>query len=150
MLALASVLGAGAAASRHVSCHDCNNDANGTAGAGCVQVVRLWAGATHAEFEYTVGPIDWSDGWGKEVVTTYSTNLTTNATWWTDSNGRDSIVRIRDYRASWNYTVNQNVSGASSPVQARTNHMCTRAPCRSSLTSPVVVCHLPSQATTRP
>lgn len=68
------------------------------------QVVRVWSGATTVDFEWTVGPIDFSDGWGKEITSRFTTNLTTNATWWTDSNGRDSIIRRRDYRSSFNYT----------------------------------------------
>jgi len=91
----------------------------------CAQVVRVWAGASHADVEYTVGPIPWDDGWGKEVVTTYTTNLTTDATWWTDSNGRDSVVRRRNYRSSYNYTVYQNVSGESArpPCPCASHHL---------------------------
>ncbi len=51
-------------------------------------VTRLWAGEDAVEFEFTVGPIPFSDGLGKEVVTLVETPLNTNGTWWTDSSER--------------------------------------------------------------
>jgi hypothetical protein len=84
-----------------------------------LQSVRMWANFSTVDFESTIGPIDFrSDYWGKEIVSTYSSNLKTNATWYTDSNGRDSIERVRNHRFSWNYTVNQPVSGNYAPVNA--------------------------------
>jgi alpha-mannosidase len=86
------------------------------------QTVRLWAGARSAVFEYTVGPIPGADGavpagLGTEVVTRYSTPLRSNKTWHSDSNGRDSIVRVRDYRASWAYNATvEPVAGNYVPV----------------------------------
>ena len=82
-----------------------------------MQHVRLWVNSTSIDFDYTVGPINFYDGWGKEVVAQYGSGLATNATWWTDSNLRDSVVRVRDHRFSWNYTVNQNISGNYAPVR---------------------------------
>lgn len=75
------------------------------------QTVRLWAGSAAVEFEWTVGPIPFADGWGKEIISRYSTGLTTNGTWASDSNGRDMITRRRNYRESFNYTVYETVSG---------------------------------------
>lgn len=75
------------------------------------QIVRLWSNSTHIEIEYTVGPIPMNDNLGKEVITRYSTGWATNKTWITDSNGRDGIVRIRDYRPTWDYYVNEPVAG---------------------------------------
>lgn len=62
------------------------------------QVTRLWAGASAAELEYTIGPIPFDDGWGKEIITRYDTPLVTNATWYSDSNVRDTMTRVRNYR----------------------------------------------------
>ena len=45
-----------------------------------------------------------------QVVATYTTPLKSNATWYSDSNGRDSQPRIRDFRFSDNYSVNEPVS----------------------------------------
>jgi len=62
------------------------------------QTVRLYEGASHLEFEHTVGPIDISDNLGKEVVTRYSTNLATNSVWYTDSEGQEMQWRKRNFR----------------------------------------------------
>jgi len=82
------------------------------------QSVRLWAGAPTADFEMTVGPIPFQDGLGKEIITRYTTNFATNSTWYTDSNGRDTMTRIYNYRSQWNYTVEEPVSGNYYPVNA--------------------------------
>lgn len=46
-----------------------------------------------------------SDGNGKEIITRYSTDFANNGEFYTDTNGRQSILRIRDQRQtfkSWN------------------------------------------------
>jgi hypothetical protein len=54
------------------------------------QVVRVWAGRTDIDVEYTVIPVPWADGDGKEVIIRYSVpSLQNNGTCYTDSNGRD-------------------------------------------------------------
>ncbi len=42
-----------------------------------------------------VGPIPIDDGLGKEVVTKLMTNLTSNNEFYTDSNGRDFLKRVK-------------------------------------------------------
>ncbi len=70
------------------------------------QTVRLWAGSSTVEFEYTIGPIPFADGNGKEIVSRFSAPAIASAARWTsDSNGRDQQVRVRDKRRSFNYTV---------------------------------------------
>ena len=70
------------------------------------QKIRLWAGAASADIESDVGPIPLPKApEGKEVVTRYATTYATNGKWATDSNLREMIPRVRDYRSSWNYTV---------------------------------------------
>jgi lysosomal alpha-mannosidase len=84
------------------------------------QVVRLWAGAHSADVEMTVGPVPRGPApQGKEVVVRYSTNLVTNKSWATDSNVRDMIPRVRDYRATWPYQVYEPVAGNYVPVNSR-------------------------------
>jgi len=64
-----------------------------------------------------MGPVPFQDGNGKEVITRFSSpGLATAATWVSDANGRDSLVRVRDFRRSWNYTVVEPVSGNYVPV----------------------------------
>ncbi|KAK9120231.1 hypothetical protein Scep_018324 [Stephania cephalantha] len=80
------------------------------------QITRVYKVKEHAEVEFTVGPIPVGDGIGKEIVTQITTNMKTNKTFYTDSNGRDFIKRIRDYREDWDLQVNQPVSGNYYPI----------------------------------
>ncbi|XP_074562750.1 alpha-mannosidase-like, partial [Curcuma longa] len=80
------------------------------------QVIRVYKEKEHAEIEYTIGPIPTDDGTGKEVITQLTTNMVTNSTFYTDSNGRDFLKRVRDYRADWNLQVTQPVSGNYYPL----------------------------------
>lgn len=80
------------------------------------QVVRLYKDKEHAEVEYTIGPIPVGDSVGKEVITRMSANMVTNKTFYTDSNGRDFLKRVRDYREDWSLQVNQPVAGNYYPL----------------------------------
>ncbi|BFG32218.1 hypothetical protein CerSpe_184920 [Prunus speciosa] len=80
------------------------------------QVTRVYKEKEHAEIEFTVGPIPIGDGIGKEIVTKITTSMETNKTFYTDSNGRDFIERIRDYRKDWDLQVNQPVAGNYYPI----------------------------------
>jgi len=84
-------------------------------------VTRLWAGSDEVEVEYTVGPVPVNgaanpDGEGREVVLRYASGLASNATWVSDSNGRDALTRVRDFRRSWAYEVIEPVAGNYVPV----------------------------------
>ena len=80
--------------------------------------VRLWAGATDVELEWTVGPVGGSNPTliSKEVVTKYATGLATNATWTTDSNCREGQLRQRNFRAGWKLAPSEAVSINYTPV----------------------------------
>lgn len=80
------------------------------------QVTRLYKGKEHAEIEFTVGPIPSDDGVGKEVITRMTTNMVTNKEFYTDSNGRDFLKRVRDHREDWPLQVNQPVAGNYYPI----------------------------------
>ncbi|MED6211149.1 hypothetical protein PIB30_070832 [Stylosanthes scabra] len=80
------------------------------------QITRLYKGKEHAEAEFIVGPIPIDDGVGKEIATEITTNLASSKTFYTDSNGRDFIERIRDYRKDWKLQVNQPVAGNYYPI----------------------------------
>ena len=47
---------------------------------------------------FEVGPIPVEDGVGKEVVVVYKTEIQSNKTFFTDSNGRQLVKRKRGYR----------------------------------------------------
>ncbi|EGC32455.1 hypothetical protein DICPUDRAFT_49593 [Dictyostelium purpureum] len=85
-----------------------------------VQTFRLYTESEHLEVEEIIGPIDISDNLGKEVVSRYTTDLSTDNTWYSDSNGMEMQKRITNYRPSWNYTVVQPTSGNYVPVNAIT------------------------------
>uniref|UniRef100_A0A5B7A988 Alpha-mannosidase n=1 Tax=Davidia involucrata TaxID=16924 RepID=A0A5B7A988_DAVIN len=80
------------------------------------QITRVYKGKDHAEVEFNIGPIPVDDGFGKEIITQITTAMKTNKTFYTDSNGRDFIKRIRDYRDDWDLQVNQPVAGNYYPI----------------------------------
>lgn len=80
------------------------------------QVTRLYKGKDHAEIEYTIGPIPTDDGVGKEVITRMTANMVTNKEFYTDSNGRDFLKRVRDHREDWPLQVTQPVAGNYYPL----------------------------------
>ncbi|KAK7250817.1 hypothetical protein RIF29_33527 [Crotalaria pallida] len=80
------------------------------------QVTRLYKGKDHAEIEFTVGPIPIDDGVGKEVITRLTTNMATNKEFFTDSNGRDFLKRVRDHREDWPLQVTQPIAGNYYPL----------------------------------
>jgi len=82
------------------------------------QIIRLRAGSVGIEFEYTVGPIDVSDNKGKEIIMRFNSTIASNATWYTDSNGREFQTRIRDYRPTWKLDVTQPAAGNYYPINA--------------------------------
>ncbi|KAG5537368.1 hypothetical protein RHGRI_024717 [Rhododendron griersonianum] len=80
------------------------------------QVIRLYRDKEHAEVEFTIGPIPTDDGVGKEVITRMAANMVTEKVFYTDSNGRDFLKRVRDYREDWSLQVNQLVAGNYYPL----------------------------------
>ncbi|KAF9678599.1 hypothetical protein SADUNF_Sadunf07G0051300 [Salix dunnii] len=80
------------------------------------QVTRVYKDQEHAELEYTIGPIPIEDGVGKEVITRMTANMATEKVFFTDSNGRDFLKRIRDHRADWSLSVKQPVAGNYYPL----------------------------------
>ncbi|CAN1342026.1 Probable alpha-mannosidase At5g66150 [Linum perenne] len=80
------------------------------------QVTRLYKDKQHAEIEYTIGPIPTDDGIGKEVVSQLTANMVTDKVFYTDSNGRDFLKRVRNGRNDWNLSVNQPVAGNYYPL----------------------------------
>ncbi|XP_024975832.1 alpha-mannosidase [Cynara cardunculus var. scolymus] len=80
------------------------------------QVTRLYKDKEHAEFEFIIGPIPTDDGVGKEVITRITADMATNKVLYTDSNGRDFLKRVRDYREDWPLKVTQPVAGNYYPL----------------------------------
>ncbi|KAJ7526059.1 hypothetical protein O6H91_17G079900 [Diphasiastrum complanatum] len=79
------------------------------------QVVRLVKTSEHVEVEF-VGPIPIDDELGKELVTRLYTNISNVGEFYTDSNGRDFLKRVRNYRSDWNLNVTEPIAGNYYPV----------------------------------
>lgn len=68
------------------------------------------------EWDVVINGIPLSDR-GKEVtVNFYSYNISNNNTFYTDSNGLEMQQRILNFRPTWNFTPQQNISGNYYPV----------------------------------
>jgi len=73
-------------------------------------VYRLFKNSTYVEAEYSIGPIPIADHLGKEVITSYTTNLRSNSTWYSDSQGLEFQTRIRNYRYTYKLNVTEPVA----------------------------------------
>lgn len=56
---------------------------------------------------------------GKEVLTRYTSNLQTGKTFYTDSNGREMLKRVKDYRPTWDLKLEEPISGNYYPVTSK-------------------------------
>ncbi|XP_060071778.1 lysosomal alpha-mannosidase-like [Ylistrum balloti] len=83
------------------------------------QVVRLYEHKKYAEFEWTIGPIPIDDGYGKEVISRFSTNLNSFDTFYTDANGREILQRRYNHRDTWTLNQTEDVAGNYYPVNTR-------------------------------
>lgn len=82
------------------------------------QVVKINNDADYAEVEFTVGPIPIDDQLGKEVVARLSSDLQSNMTFYTDSNGRDFLKRVRNFRSDWDLEVHEEIAGNYYPLNS--------------------------------
>ncbi|XP_008550968.1 lysosomal alpha-mannosidase isoform X2 [Microplitis demolitor] len=83
------------------------------------QIVRVYNSEKKIDFEWVVGPIPIDDSVGREVITKYTSNLNSEKTFYTDSNGREMLKRIRNYRPSWNVSLEEPIAGNYYPVTAK-------------------------------
>ena len=81
--------------------------------------ISLYDGSTNVEIQWTVGPIPINDNLGKEIIMRYDTDIQSQSKFYTDANGREILERIRDYRPTWNYSMNEPVSGNYYPINSR-------------------------------
>lgn len=84
------------------------------------QTIRVVKGSPYAEFSFSVGPVPIDDGLGKEVISKFSTSVKNGdaPAISTDSNGREFLERIYDYRATWNLSNAEPVAGNYYPSNA--------------------------------
>ncbi|XP_033249545.1 lysosomal alpha-mannosidase isoform X1 [Drosophila miranda] len=83
------------------------------------QVVRIYDGVNRVEFEWLIGPIPTDDGVGKEIVTRFTSNVYSNGTFYTDSNGREMLKRKRNQREFFDPDMTEEISGNYYPVTAQ-------------------------------
>jgi lysosomal alpha-mannosidase len=83
------------------------------------QEISLYDDGEAVEVEWTVGPIPVNDNIGKEIILRYDTDIESQSKYYTDANGREVLERIRDYRPTWNYTIDEPVSGNYYPINSR-------------------------------
>ena len=80
------------------------------------QLTRVYANASFLEVENMVGPIDISDGLGKEVITQYTTSFASKGAWYSDSNGQEMQWRQRNYRETFNLAPTNPIAANYYPV----------------------------------
>ncbi|KAL6449015.1 hypothetical protein ACFW04_000614 [Cataglyphis niger] len=83
------------------------------------QVVRIYPKEEHIEFDWLIGPIPVKDKIGKEIITRYSSNLKTDNVFYTDSNGREMLKRLKNYRPTWDLDLKEPISGNYYPVTSK-------------------------------
>ncbi|XP_035775636.1 lysosomal alpha-mannosidase-like [Anopheles albimanus] len=83
------------------------------------QVIRVYPGKEHVELEWLVGPIPIEDGTGKEIISRFDSSIQSDGVFWTDSNGREMLRRVRNKRETWELELQEHVSGNYYPVTAK-------------------------------
>ena len=75
---------------------------------------RLYKRFPTIEVDWVVGPIPSEDDLGKDVFVRYITDLQNDGVFYTDSNGRQTIKRIRNVRATYNPVLLTGEAGIAS------------------------------------
>lgn len=70
------------------------------------------------EFDWIVGPIPIKDGIGKEIIWRLQSSIDSKDEFLTDSNGREVLVRRRNFRPTWDVSIAEEVSGNYYPVNS--------------------------------
>ncbi|ENN70995.1 hypothetical protein D910_06863 [Dendroctonus ponderosae] len=83
------------------------------------QTVRLYHDEKFVEFDWIVGSLPNFKLNGREVITKYSTQLDSNGTFYTDSNGREMLKRVRDFRPTWKVDLKEPEPGNYYPVTSK-------------------------------
>ncbi|XP_066256477.1 lysosomal alpha-mannosidase-like [Euwallacea similis] len=83
------------------------------------QIIRVNAIDNYVEFDWVVGPIPRDGTSGIEVVTKYTSDLKSDSTFYTDSNGKELLKRVRDFRPTWKLNLSEPVTGNYYPVTSQ-------------------------------
>lgn len=86
------------------------------------QVVRVYKTGTFSqrvvEFEWLVGPISIDDGYGKEIVSRFYSDIKSEKSFYTDSNGREILKRTIDFRETFVFDNEEKISGNYYPINS--------------------------------
>ncbi|XP_041984036.1 lysosomal alpha-mannosidase-like [Aricia agestis] len=82
-------------------------------------VVRLYDGRPLVEVDWMVGTIPVEDGLGKEVFIRYTTDLKSDGVFYTDANGRQTVMRRRNLRGTYEPFNLDPIAGNIYPVTSR-------------------------------
>jgi lysosomal alpha-mannosidase len=63
--------------------------------------------------------MNFRDANGKEVITRFTTDFATKSMFYTDSNGREMLKRVRNSRPTWNLTLEEPVAGNYYPITSK-------------------------------
>ncbi|CAL1260740.1 unnamed protein product [Larinioides sclopetarius] len=80
------------------------------------QIIRLSKGQNHVEFDWIIGPIPVHDHIGREIITRFDTDLENNGVFYTDSNARETIKRVRDHQETFPWNITEKIAGNYYPV----------------------------------
>eukprot|EP01041_Mallomonas_annulata_P000682 gene682-1305_t len=81
------------------------------------QIIRLRSSSSAVEIEWTIGPIPLDcDCDGKEVISRFESSVDSGNEFYTDSNGKEFLKRIRDKRPTWDWDVSEPVAGNYYPI----------------------------------
>ncbi|GLV45785.1 Lysosomal alpha-mannosidase II [Carabus blaptoides fortunei] len=83
------------------------------------QVIRKYKDEDYVEFQWIVGPIPVEDEIGKEIITRFTSDIKSKGVFFTDSNGREMIKRVRGHRDTFNLTHEEPVSENYYPVTSK-------------------------------
>ena len=83
------------------------------------QVSRVYKGSQDIEFEWLVGEIPIGDDIGKEIIAKYDVKVDSKDQFFTDSNGRQMMLRRRNFRPTWNLNLTEPVSANYYPINSR-------------------------------
>lgn len=79
-------------------------------------VFRLYERSSDLELQWTVGPIPIGNGVGREVIVRLSSDLQSNREFFTDSNARQMLRRVRDERPTWKLRLTEPVAANYYPI----------------------------------
>ncbi len=86
------------------------------------QVVRVYKAGTFStrvvEFEWLVGPISIEDGYGKEIVSRFHSDIKSEQSFYTDANGREILKRTIDFRETFDFDNEEKISGNYYPINS--------------------------------